>query len=251
MRITTPESALGPDREEGTPLGDRLSRLFSASGIFPLGAFVVLHLTLNAEALRSGSAFAKAVGAFDRLPLVVFAEWLLVAAPLAFHGALGVWLIVGRRTLARPSPYPRAVRRAMQVTGALTVAFLAMHLAEVRFGSLGARPDGDTLATVLDADLSATWHGVPFWGVAYLIGTASVSFHFVCGLWGTFVTTYAGRALATHRTWAAWGATVAGLAIWLAFADVVVLRATGTKLFGAAVTEPLPSSGVICPAASP
>ena len=205
---------------------------FSLTGVLPLGIFLAAHLAMNARALGGGPRFADAVRAVQAVPALPLVEALFVFAPLVFHGTLGVWLICARKSLDPPAPYPPSLRAAMRLTAVAVLAFLAIHLPELRFHSPGARLDAGELATVLDADLSATSHGVPWRGLAYLVGTACVTFHFVCGLWGWFATTQAGRARPRGRRWAAWGAAIAGAAMWLTFANVVVLRATGARLFG-------------------
>jgi succinate dehydrogenase / fumarate reductase, cytochrome b subunit len=211
------------------------------SGVFPLGVFLVVHLVLNAQALRGASAFATSVRTVDRVPLLPLVESVFVFAPLVFHAALGLWLVASRTSLEPQAPYRPAIRVAMRTTGVAAAAFLAMHLSELRFHSLGARLRGDELATLLDADLSSTWRGVPIQGFAYLVGTACVTFHFVCGLWGSFALTRVGRGSPKHRAWAAWAAITAGMAMWVGFADVVVLRATGAALFGGQDQEPPPT----------
>jgi succinate dehydrogenase / fumarate reductase cytochrome b subunit len=220
-------------------------RLFSLTGVVPLGAFLLLHLTLNLRALGGDAAFAHAVDALERVPGLPLLEAVFVFGPLLVHGVVGLWLVVTGTPLASPSPYPRSVRIAMRVTGVLVVAFLAMHLSEFRFRVPGARLDGAQLGTSLAADLSSTWGGVPWRGVAYLVGTACVTFHFAAGLWGFFVAAAAGSDGVRWRKWAAWGVGAIGVALWIAFVNVVVFQATGARLFG----EPgdLNGDGGACP----
>jgi succinate dehydrogenase / fumarate reductase cytochrome b subunit len=206
-------------------------RLFSLSGVVPLGGFLIVHLAVNARVLHSESAFEATVGAIRRLPALALLEWLFVFAPLLLHTGMGLWLVAARRTLAVPSPYPRAVGIAVRVTGVAAIAFLAMHLPELRLRTPGVRLDGGELATVLAADLSSVSHGVPWRGAAYLAGTACVTFHFAAGLWGFFATSRLGGRRAA-RKWASWAAAAIGAAMWTMLADVVVFHATGARLFG-------------------
>jgi len=207
-------------------------RLFSLTGVVPLGAFLLLHLAVNARALRGDAEFARAVDALGRLPALPLLEATFVFAPLLLHGLLGLWLAVTRTPLAEPGPYPPAVRVAMRATGALALAFLAMHLAEFRFRTPGERLGGTELGTLVAADLSSTWGGVPWRGVAYLTGTGCVVFHFATGAWGFLAVLPSLAASARRRKWVAWTAGAVGAAIWIAFANVVVLHATGARLLG-------------------
>jgi succinate dehydrogenase / fumarate reductase cytochrome b subunit len=246
MRTTLPVSIPGPDLEAtaSTSFARGVRRVFSLTGVLPLSAFLVVHLAMNARALHGSWAFAGTVDAVDRVPGLPLIEALLVFAPLVFHGALGLWLVATRTPLVPAAPYPRSLRLAMRATGIVVLAFLALHLPSIRFRVPGTRLGGGELATLLDAQLSTTSHGVPWQGLAYLVGTACVTFHFACGLWGFYATTRAGHASARRRRSAAWGALALGLVMWGTFADVVVLRATGSALLG----EPgLPPARLPCP----
>jgi succinate dehydrogenase / fumarate reductase cytochrome b subunit len=252
MRTTLPVSVPGPDLEANARAASaalRARRAFSLSGVAPLGAFLVVHLALNARALCGGWAFARSVDALDRFPGLLIIESLFVFAPLVFHGALGLWLTATRTPLAARSPYPRSLGLAMRATGVVVLVFLAVHLTGVRFHVPGTRLGGGELATVLDAQLSTTSHGVPWQGLLYLVGTACVTLHFACGLWGFYATGHAGPECARRRRWAAWIATALGLAMWVTFADVVVLRATGAPLLGGDL--PQPPATLPCPAPAP
>lgn len=232
---------------ERRPLASPLAhRLLSLSGVFPLGAFLVLHLAVNTLALRREAAYVAAVGAVHRLPGIIAGEWVLVLAPLLVHASIGMWLVGTRQSLVKQGPYPLRLRIAMRATGVAAFAFLAMHLLEVRFGRSNERLGGAELMTVLDAGLSSIWHGVPWRGAAYLAGTACVTFHFATGLWGYAVGTRLGHSERVRRQ-AGWGAAALGAVIWLLLANVVVFHATGARLFGGPA-EPERSGSSPCPA---
>ncbi|HEY4013317.1 MAG TPA: hypothetical protein VGM06_08260 [Polyangiaceae bacterium] len=214
-----------------TPLSVRaplLHRLFSWSGVAPLGAFLLVHLAVNVAALRGETAFARAVHVVAGLPVLWLIEMFVVLAPLFFHGGVGLYLAVTRTPLTGHSPYPESLRAAVRITGVVALAFVAMHLPELRFRVRGVHLGAGELETLLAADLSSVSHGVPWRGAAYLVGTACVTFHFAAGLWGWL----AQRRPAASRRWTAWGAGALGAVIWLLLADVVVFHATGSRLFG-------------------
>jgi succinate dehydrogenase / fumarate reductase cytochrome b subunit len=222
-----------------------LARAFSLSGVVPLGAFLVVHLVANARALAGERALGDVARRFERIPALGLVEVLLVFAPLALHAGLGLGLVVTRTPLGPRPPYPRALAIAVRVTGVLTLAFLAMHLPELRFRTPGLRPEGTLLSTLLAADLSSMRGGVPLRAVAYLLGTACVCFHFAAGLWGYFTARPGGDAAPARRR-AAWLAAAVGATMWILFANVVVFHASGAGLFGhaspeAAHSEPCPA----------
>jgi succinate dehydrogenase / fumarate reductase cytochrome b subunit len=238
MPTTLPVSVPDSDLAASDLAALRIRRAFSLSGVVPLGAFLVVHLAMNARALSGGWAFARTVDAVDRVPGLPLVESIFVFAPLVFHGALGLWLVVTRRSLTPRAPYPRVLAVAMRATGVVLLAFLAFHLASIRFHVPGTRLGGGELATLLDAQLSTTARGVPWQGLVYLVGTTCVTLHFVGGLWGFYATTRAGRESARRRRQAAWGAVALGVVTWMAFADIVVLRATGSVMLGGDPSPP-------------
>jgi succinate dehydrogenase/fumarate reductase cytochrome b subunit (b558 family) len=238
-----------PDSAPDPRPSERLRRAFTLTGVVPLGAFLVVHVVANLRALDGDAAFDRAVRAFGRIPLLGVVEALVVFAPLLFHAAFGLWLVVRRAPLRTPSPYPRAIGIAVRVTGVLAVAFLAMHLPELRFRDAAVRPGGGALGVALDADLSSMWHGLPWRAVAYLLGAACVCFHFAAGLWAFFATTSRGEGPRTRRR-AAWWSAAVGAALWVLFADVVVFHATGSRLLGGAAHDDTPTSPCPAPSAS-
>jgi len=223
-----------------------LARAFSLSGVLPLGVFLVVHVGTNLQAIRGERAFEAAVQAEHRIPGLAVLEALLVFAPLLLHGGYGAWLVVTRRALREPSPYPRALQLALRVTGVLALAFLALHLPELRFSRAAQGADGGVLLTLLAADLSSMRHGVPWRAVAYLLGSACVAFHFAVGLWGSFAGTPRGSEAGSRRR-AALLAGAVGAALWVLFADSVVFHATGARLIGRAAPD---VASAPCPPAS-
>jgi succinate dehydrogenase/fumarate reductase cytochrome b subunit (b558 family) len=237
---------LDPDPIQRPTAPPFVRRVLSVTGIVPLGVFLLGHLALNARALRGDAAFTRGILVLHRVPALALFEWLLLLAPLLLHAGIGTWLVLTKRPLAPTSPYPPALRTAVRATGIAAFAFLAMHLPELRFRMPAARLTGHELSTVLVADLSSTWHGVPWRGVAYLVGTACVTFHFASGLWALVVTTREGMS-AVARKGTAWAAAAIGAAIWVLFANIVVFHATGARLFGGAEARD-DGAGSPCPA---
>jgi succinate dehydrogenase/fumarate reductase cytochrome b subunit (b558 family) len=221
----------------------KLRRVFSITGVVPLGAFLLLHAWTNARVIRSEAAFADAVRAFERTPVVVAAEVLFVFAPLAAHAGIGTWLVLAKRALVDGSPYAPGIALAMRVTGIVALFYLAMHLVEFRFASLAADMRPELLATRLAARLSSTTHGLPVRGIFYLVGVGSAVFHFATGLWGWLVSSARVATERAKRT-CAWACGTLGVILALVFANVIVYYATGTRMFG---SPALPEPAAPCP----
>lgn len=213
-----------------------------------MGGFLLAHLAVNASGLRGAGRFAAVLAAVHRVPALGALEASVLFAPLALHGALGGWLVAKRSPLMVPRPYPESVRVAMRVAGVGVLAFLAMHLPEFRWRAGAERLGGHEVTTLLARDLSWTWHGLPWRGLAYLMGAACATFHLGAASWGLFATSRPGQSSPRSRVRAAWAIGTVSFAIWLGFADIVVMHATGAPLFGPApVGDAVDSTGP-CPA---
>jgi len=207
---------------------------------------LVVHVVVNARAVRGEQAFAQSADTLARIPALPLVELLFVLLPLVLHAAIGLWLVASRQPLAEPSPYSATLAAAMRVTGLVALAFLAMHLPELRFRGLVHSPSGGELATRLAEDLSSTWHGLPWRGAAYLLGSGCVVFHFAAGLWGFFARSSRG-ADARARWWAALGAATVGSAMWLLLLNAIVFHATGARLVG----SPAAGTSLVAPCPPP
>jgi succinate dehydrogenase / fumarate reductase cytochrome b subunit len=160
-----------------------LKKLHSLSGVFPLGAFLVLHLATNARALGGQGPFSDAVTASTTRPYVGALELVLLFVPLGFHAGYGIWLSLSpQQDREKHQGAERRRRRLQRLTGVLTLGFLLTHVYQYRY----ARMSGELVATdfydELSASLSSTVHGVPLMALGYLVGLGAATFHFSHGL---------------------------------------------------------------------
>lgn len=223
-----------------------MRRLFSLSGVLPLGVFLVIHMMANGRALVGEAAFSETVRRMRAVPGIFAIELLLVFAPLVFHAAYGVWLIATRRALAEPSPYPPTLRSLHRVAGVVALVYIGYHLYEYRLAlAVPGLRSGDFF-TALSSRLSSTTAGAPLRAMFYIVGIAAVVFHFATGLWGYMVARgwfVSPRA----RRFAAAGASVVGAALFLAAANLVSFYATGARLVGRDTITPLVVEPAPCP----
>lgn len=169
----------------GTALGEddlRLRRRHAASGVVALGAFLVLHLLVQATALGGSGRWENIAGALARSTPVSMAIVVLVLFPVAFHFLLGIAL--ARRPLAAEdiAHYGSARRaRAQRWGGLALLVFVVAHawaLAGPRaFLGLSAAESH----TLLEAHLSSTWAGLPFVALGTILGVALACFYVVNG----------------------------------------------------------------------
>lgn len=221
-------------------------RLFSASGVLPLGVFVLIHLAVQARALAGPAAFEKTAELTSRAPFVL--EVLFVAVPLAFHAAYGTYLAIKGISLRDRSPYPPALARAMRVTGLLALAYVGFHV----YAYAGAISPVARY-TLIASRLSTATATFPLGAVVEVCGEGVVLFHFCVGLWGASVSR-GWAASQSARRWSAVAFSAIGAAAFLVAFDTIVLFSTGARLFGRNDSTPLelePSEVACPPSAAP
>ncbi|HEY1960433.1 MAG TPA: succinate dehydrogenase [Polyangiaceae bacterium] len=204
-------------------------RLFSFSGVIPLGFFLLAHTWANASALRGQEAYVHTVDALTHLPLLVVLEILLVWIPLAYHAIYGLWLL--RTALPAQAPYSRRLAVTNRVSAIVALAFIVWHVWAYRVAAARGL-DPHAFYATLAWHLSSTWHAFPVRAVLYLVGLAATIFHFALGAWGYGVTS---GFLATKREKrrAAFGALALGTLLFVVSSATVVSLATGLELSSA------------------
>ena len=69
-------------------------RLFSLSGLIPVGAYLCVHLLANATILDSPAKYQQSVNQIHALgPILPLVEWTFIFLPILFHAAVG-WIII-------------------------------------------------------------------------------------------------------------------------------------------------------------
>lgn len=205
---------------------DRLARLQGVLGVFPLAAYLVFHLWEQWPALDSREAWV------DRVRTTMSPPWeiALVLVPLGLHAGLGAWRFLTRtRRDATLTADARGLARLQALTGAIALAFIAFHVAQVW------QPMSGPHAQARDA-YAVLWHalGRPADLVIYLVGISCVCFHLAHGLtrlaasWGLVR-----DPVALRRARLAAGA--AGFLLWGASLHLVGHFAIGEGLFAGPV----------------
>jgi succinate dehydrogenase / fumarate reductase, cytochrome b subunit len=174
-----------------------IRRLHSLTGIVPLGAYMVVHLTTNASLLNGTATFQRAVylihSAGKLLPLI---EWGLIFAPLLFHAIIGVWITkTGRINSDRYRMAGNKRYTWQRITGLIAFAFLMFHVLHLHgwvhltpwvelgqklgFAQFRAYNAASTLALAMDGF---------FWPAFYLAGVLACVYHLANGLWTAGIT---------------------------------------------------------------
>lgn len=221
-------------------------KLFSLSGVIPIGVFLVIHLWTYSSALDGRHAFDAALERSTRSPYQWAIELVLIGLPLLFHAAYGIIICFEARPNVGKYPYGRNWAYVWQrVTGVLALAFIAYHTYAFRLPLATGQLEARELFANLCGSLSSTVkYGIPLIAVGYLVGIAATCYHLANGLvnfcfsWGITVSRRASRRVAG----------LAGLLAIVLFAmgaNLVLYFATGSRL-AFTVHDPGPTPVVGC-----
>lgn len=176
-----------------------LRRLHSLSGLIPVGAYMVVHLTTNSLILVGDSSFQNAVYAIHSLgPLLLFVEWGAIFLPLIFHAVFGVVIILTGKNNVSKYSYTGNVRYMLQrVTGVIALIFIFMHVFHLHgwihvdaWLDYIAKPLGMASFKPYNAasTAAAAMQSSIFVPVLYAIGVLACVFHFANGIWTMGIT---------------------------------------------------------------
>jgi succinate dehydrogenase / fumarate reductase cytochrome b subunit len=200
-------------------------RLFSLSGLIPVGAYLVVHLATNATILNGTASFQDSVDRIHSLGVALLPiEIIFIFLPILFHAAVG-WLIISG-ALPNTSAYPYAsnIRYTMQrVTGIIAFVFILFHV--IQLHHLAGEPFKEIGGAQFDAEHAASTAAVamrPLWiTILYAIGMLSTVYHFANGLWTQGI------------TWGLWTSAAAQRrASWISGIVGVLLAAAGLGALG-------------------
>jgi succinate dehydrogenase / fumarate reductase cytochrome b subunit len=206
-------------------------RLFSLTGVVPVGAFFVVHLWTYASALGGREAFDEAALDSHQAVYLLFVEALFIWLPIVFHALYGLKLTLsGRPNVGRYPNFANWMYVLQRATGILVLFFIGYHFWHLRLPLLVGTLDRSDVFGELCASLSSTTKGgIPLVALAYLAGLAASAFHLANGLygfcfaWGITVSRRATRIAST-----AFG--ILGIVLFALGANTVIYFATGSRL---------------------
>lgn len=198
-------------------------RLFSLSGLIPVGAFLVVHLLTNASVNAGPGVFQSRVDMIHSIGegLLPVVEWLFIFLPMLFHAVVGFMIIANGLPNVGSYPYVGNVRYTLQrATGMIAFVFIIGHVLHLHW--MG-KPVGGGHFDPHAATSSAAVALYPILAtILYAIGVLCVVFHFANGLWTLGI------------TWGIWTSPAAmRRANWLSIAVGLLLGGAGLgALFG-------------------
>ena len=212
-----------------------IRRLHSITGVFPVGAFMLMHLTINASLLSAPSTFQKNIYQIHSLEsLLPIVEWLFIFLPILFHAIIGVVIIRGGQANTSIYPFPTNIRYTLQrATGIIAFAFIVWHVFHMH-GWFHFDAWREHVTEPLHGGRFKAFNAASTLGMAmsnglvlalYAVGVMSCVYHFANGLWTMGV---------TWGLWTSEGAQrrasqlCAGFGVALAILSVGVLYGTAT-----------------------
>jgi succinate dehydrogenase / fumarate reductase cytochrome b subunit len=107
-----------------------IRRLHSLSGLIPVGAYMVLHLAVNASVINGAATFQNSVLNIHKFgSLLPVLEWTFIFIPILFHAIIGFVIIGGGLPNTHNYPYAANYRYTLQrATGVIAFFFIMLHV---------------------------------------------------------------------------------------------------------------------------
>ncbi|MBX3421488.1 MAG: succinate dehydrogenase cytochrome b558 subunit [Pirellulaceae bacterium] len=175
-----------------------IRRLHSLTGLIPVGAYMVVHLLVNASLVIGPGRFQFFVNQIHSLGrLLPLIEWVFIFLPILFHGLFGLWIIRTGRSNTASYPYLSNWRYSLQrASGMIAIVFIFGHVFHLHgwihadwwrhgiaepLGMANFRPynAASTLAMALSGMV---------WPVFYVVGIVACVYHLANGLWTMGIT---------------------------------------------------------------
>jgi succinate dehydrogenase / fumarate reductase cytochrome b subunit len=215
-----------------------IRRLHSLTGLIPVGAYMVVHLAVNASVLNGAGTYQQAVYDIHSLGMLLpLVEWAFIFLPILFHGLIGLLLVYEARYNNNNYRYGNNVRYTLQrITGVIAFLFIGWHVfhmhgwfhagwwrAYVVEAFQGANFRPYNAATSLDAAMAGWW--MPAF---YAVGVLASVFHLANGVWTMGI------------TWGVWLTPAAQRrASWVCLVGGVGVGAVGLAALVGSVTVPV------------
>jgi succinate dehydrogenase / fumarate reductase cytochrome b subunit len=178
-----------------------IRRLHSLTGLIPVGAYMVVHLTTNLtlwDRIGGPSMFQTAVYQIHSLRgFLPFVEWTFILLPILFHAILGLVIIRGGFSNSGTYGYAANVRYTLQrTTGIIAFLFILYHVFHLHgwfhfeaWKEAVAYPLGGAQFKPYSAasTLASAMQGVVV-PVCYAVGVLACVFHFANGIWTMGIT---------------------------------------------------------------
>lgn len=197
-------------------------RLFSLAGLIPVGAYLIVHLLVNATILNGAPTYQSQVDRIHSLGIILpLVEWAFIFLPILFHATIGLVIISGMMPNTAAYPYNGNIRYTLQrATGMIAFLFIVLHVIQMHHMGValgGGKFNADAASSTVAIALQPLSYKL-FYG----LGVLACVYHLANGLWTQGI------------TWGIW--TTEGAmrrAGWICLAFGLFLAAAGlSSLYG-------------------
>jgi succinate dehydrogenase / fumarate reductase cytochrome b subunit len=206
-------------------------KLHSASGIFPIGFFLLQHLIANSYALRGAGAYNDVIKVYGGLPFVVVLEIVVIYLPILYHSIYGIWITAyGQPNLSKYQYGRNWMYFLQRVSGVIAFFYIGYHVWNTSLQKYvllwhhNPHPEQAIQYHAMSLQMADPLH---FWIQA--IGIVATVFHFTNGLWNFCIRW--GITISAHsqrlNQYVCWGLffIFAGMGLW----SIAHLRADGLR----------------------
>jgi succinate dehydrogenase / fumarate reductase cytochrome b subunit len=178
--------------------GFAIRRLHSLSGLIPVGAYMVLHLAVNASVINGAETFqANVYNIHNFGALLPVLEWTFIFIPILFHAIVGMVIVAGGLPNTHQYPYGANYRYTLQrVTGVIAFFFIGLHVFHMHgwfhansWVTYVVEPWGGAQFRPYNATSTA---GLALQGIVvtllYAIGVLACVYHLANGIWTMGIT---------------------------------------------------------------
>jgi succinate dehydrogenase / fumarate reductase cytochrome b subunit len=160
-------------------------KVHSATGIVPVGFYMLQHLTLNSFTLAGPDKFNGVLHFFESLPkhLLLAMEVLVIWIPLLFHAVYGLFIVNRGQANYFEGKYKWAENRMYTLqrwSGLFLFLFLAFHVATTTVAKYIA--GSSTVIEYASWQQKLTSYGYALF-IVYVIGVLAASYHLSYGVW--------------------------------------------------------------------
>jgi len=156
-------------------------KLHSFLGLFPIGVFLIEHLITNSFAKQGAGIYNEKIEWIQGMPYLFAMEIGFIFVPLLLHVLLGFIYLWGWKDNLAQYRYPRNFLYTFQrISGIAAFVFIGYHVWTFRIATA-------LYDTLVNFDLVAQAMLSPWILIFYVIGIASIVFHFANGIWNFLV----------------------------------------------------------------
>lgn len=225
---------------------NRVKRILTLTGVFPLGFFLVEHIGVNASSLGGASRFDAVVGSLIRSSWMPVVEIVVVLVPLLLHTIYGLHALATRKPVRDYPLLSDRMSLLQRASSVVLLLFVAGHLWELRIHRWRSALPVTAIHARLAEHMSSTFMSVPWIAVGYILGVTAAAFHFANGLWAYGCERRGLTTEAEKKRAAIVPFTIAAALFVIGTATVIALANGGVFL-----SEPEPAKTSACGAPSP